>query len=324
METQQGFDPSTTEVSRRRLFQTAGVVLMGSIMARRLIEPSGGFDHGDDTDSRTAELENAAGATLEVFDGPVTPLSASELTDTPLLGPDTSQFNMIGNDIKSGLLDPNQLIRDGYRYWLARASTGMREDILFKHARERAKDSNILFGAYHWQHPDLPARDQADLHAEILDRTGGVDGLLHVLDVENVPHTDNSPSIDKVNDYIDQFRKNIKTGRLILYTARYVWKGHLGDPAAPEGTELWYAYPFQTPGLNVTTPQDAQANIERPSDQNDPMRDPYYALNGYAYPLMRQYTASATIDGIPKPLDMNASFVPEHRLYEMAGLRPKQ
>lgn len=297
----------------------------------------------------TKESEEVEGIFMpqrqELVSGPVA-LNPADLTSTPLYGPDTSRVQVDGETL-TGLLDARRMIAEGFSYHLAKAtrgdgSYGVHHDPLFEFSRREAADAGLLLGAYHFlEHGN--ATVQCDKYFDRLEATGGIDGLLHIIDVESYPNEagvrENS-TYDDVLEYVDRY-KQITSGasRLIIYSASWFWGdvdeyGELGNPPAPEGTELWWCRLIRGQNANpVVTKDQLDPLVSRPSDADDPWRTEQ--LGTWQYPAFRQLTFNGLMqqfDGSPrrtgeqyegtmlKVADMNVSFYPLDKLKAIGGI----
>lgn len=148
----------------------------------------------------------------------------------PVLGIDTSIYNWRGG-VPFGMLP--KLHAKGVRFLVARASIGTQTDPAFEHSRHRGTFRSWVPGGYHYLVEGVDPRAQAETFTAECARTGGIDGLITALDVEddNRPPITNHCTIAQVATWAKVWKDDHPHHQLGLYTNRSSW-GRLGNPDA--------------------------------------------------------------------------------------------
>jgi GH25 family lysozyme M1 (1,4-beta-N-acetylmuramidase) len=163
----------------------------------------------------------------------------------------------------------------GYDFMLCKVTQGLGfEDARWRANRDGARAAGLVPGCYHFLERDSGGR-QARRFAALV---GDPAGHLVALDAET-PGARPDPTYADVLDFADEWRTVSGGHPLLLYTGRWWWVGHLGDPPAPASVAgLWN------------------------SQYNDA---PFAAYGGWQAETIRQHTSAATVPGVAGSCDAN-------------------
>jgi GH25 family lysozyme M1 (1,4-beta-N-acetylmuramidase) len=163
----------------------------------------------------------------------------------------------------------------GYDFMLCKVTQGLGfEDARWRANRDGARAAGLVPGCYHFLERDSGGR-QARRFAALV---GDPAGHLVALDAET-PGARPDPTYADVLDFADEWRTVSGGHPLLLYTGRWWWVGHLGDPPAPADVAgLWN------------------------SQYNDA---PFAAYGGWERETVRQHTSAATVPGVAGSCDAN-------------------
>jgi len=160
----------------------------------------------------------------------------------PVLGIDLSQHNW-RQGVPFGMLP--RLNAMGVRFLFGRASIGTAVDPSFEANRHRGTYRGWVPGGYHYLVDSIEGNRQAATFLNELQRTGGVEGLVTSLDVEddNRPPIKNHPTLKQVKAFVRDFKDAHPQHQLGLYANRSTWT-RLGNPDATDlGFDfVWQAY----------------------------------------------------------------------------------
>src|SRR5262245_18479677 len=140
----------------------------------------------------------------------------------------------------------------------------------------RAKAAGLVAGAYHFLLSTHSGADQARFFVDTVNRSGGFEGLLPVVDVDR-PASGAGPSYRQILDFASRFKQLVPNHPLFVYTNRDYWVNVLGNPNGVGIGPLVNARWATTPG-------------------------PLYG--GWTRWTLWQYTDHATSPGIARPCDM--------------------
>lgn len=160
----------------------------------------------------------------------------------PVLGIDLSEHNWRGG-VPFGMLP--KLNAKGVRFLIGRASIGTRVDPSFEPNRHRGTFRSWVPGGYHYLVDSIDPKDQAETFIGECRRTGGMEGLITVLDVEddNRPPILNHPSLKAVRSWAREFKDAHPHHQLGVYSNQATWF-RLGNPDVTDlGFDfVWNAY----------------------------------------------------------------------------------
>jgi GH25 family lysozyme M1 (1,4-beta-N-acetylmuramidase) len=148
----------------------------------------------------------------------------------PIVGIDISEYQWRAG-IPFGMLP--RLNARGVRFLIARATIGTRPDPSFAPNRHRGTFRSWVPGGYHYLVDSIDPLAQEDAFSDECRRTGGIDGLLTALDVED---DNRGPILNRVKlrdvaAWAKRWKDNHPLHQLILYTNLATW-GRLGNPDA--------------------------------------------------------------------------------------------
>lgn len=148
----------------------------------------------------------------------------------PIVGIDLSQYNW-PKGVPFGMLP--RLHAKGVRFLIGRATIGTRPDPSFAPNRHRGTFRSWVPGGYHYLVDSVDPKAQADAFSDECARTGGIDGLLTALDVEddNRGPILNRVKLSQVAAWAKAWKDDHPRHQLILYTNLATW-GRLGNPDA--------------------------------------------------------------------------------------------
>lgn len=146
----------------------------------------------------------------------------------PIVGIDLSVHNW-RRGVPFGML--GRLHGMGVRFLFARASIGTEVDPSFDANRHRGTFRSWVPGGYHYLVDSVPGDRQAATFVGEIQRTGGIEGLVTSLDVEddNQPPIRNHVSMRQVEAFVRTFKDAHPKHRLGLYANRSTWN-RLGNP----------------------------------------------------------------------------------------------
>lgn len=237
--------------------------------------------------------------------------------DTPRLGLDTANVN-------GRVVDAHDAFTRGLRLSLHKVSQGTSFiDSLWVPNHAAARKAGFRWvGGYHFLEAGRGAA-QAAAYARALAKANDF-RVFHIVDVE-LQNSHVGPSYADVLDYCTEheriFGYRMVDGRKvagILYTGAWYWKGHLGNPRAPEGWLLWDSDyvggrggPFAIFG-QLKPGQDAGVGVTP---------DLFAAYGGWTVQtrFARQFTSSASAGGL-SPVDCSATWASAAELDELAGI----
>lgn len=153
-----------------------------------------------------------------------------------------------------------------------------------------ARDAGMIVGAYHFAHRGDPG--QADWYVNhVADQWGGVEGIIHMLDVEQEA-SGKSPNIDDVRTFASRFRELTNNHPLTIYSGTWYWRDTIGNPKDTCGAHLVDARYVNGAG----DPRQIVKNVT-----------PGYWVpyGGWQQPLLRQFTCNARVPGEPFPVDVS-------------------
>lgn len=151
-----------------------------------------------------------------------------------LTGPDASRHQ--------GVVDWRQVKAAGHAFGIVKLTDG----VVYAHVDwgrtnlPQVKAAGLVPGAYHWLYGPRDPVAQARVYVDEVNRLGGFDGLLPVVDVE-VDEDGTHPTHAQVLAFCAEWHRLVPDRTLIVYTGRWFWRGILGDPPAPPGTVLWHS-----------------------------------------------------------------------------------
>lgn len=129
-----------------------------------------------------------------------------------------------------------RLARAGVRFVTARASIGLATDPSFQENRHRTTFRGWPPGGYHYLSSEPDAKAQADVFMGELARTGGVEGLRTICDVE--ADSGGLPSLRAIRLFADRFHDQHPAHMLGLYSRASIWAQY----GNPDITDLGYDY----------------------------------------------------------------------------------
>ncbi|GAB4417671.1 MAG: hypothetical protein Kow002_04170 [Anaerolineales bacterium] len=148
-----------------------------------------------------------------------------------------------------------KLVRgDGIRFAFMKATEGTAyEDDTFPKNWKDAKSVGILRGAYHFFHPNMDAKKQADLFIKYVKKTNDLGELPPVLDLEVQDNQPNSVIISRAKTWLDQVEQEFGK-RPIIYSSPGFLKYQFselggGPPAWTKNYDLWIANYEPSPWL---------------------------------------------------------------------------
>ena len=147
-----------------------------------------------------------------------------------------------------GVIDWPAVRRAGHAFAILKAtdSTSYQYIGWFRENFPRARAAGLVPGAYHF----LTRADgaaQARYYVAEVQRAGGFDGTLAVVDVET--NVDRShPSIDTARAFAAEFRRLVPGHPLVVYTGRWFWDGILRNPHGADLGPLWHSAYGAQPG----------------------------------------------------------------------------
>lgn len=146
----------------------------------------------------------------------------------PVIGIDLSEYNW-RQGVPFGMLP--RLNAKGVRFLIARATIGTRTDPSFAPNRHRGTFRSWVPGGYHYLTDGADPNAQADAFSEACRTTGGIDGLLTALDVEddNTGPVLNHCTVKDVAQWAKRWRDDHPRHQLILYANLATWL-RLGNP----------------------------------------------------------------------------------------------
>lgn len=146
----------------------------------------------------------------------------------PVVGIDLSEHNW-RRGVPFGML--GRLHSQGVRFLFARASIGTVVDAAFDANRHRGTFRSWVPGAYHYLVQGIDGGNQEATFSAELSRTGGIEGLVTSLDVEddNQPPWLNHPTMKQVEDFVRAFKDDHPRHQLGLYSNQATWH-RLGNP----------------------------------------------------------------------------------------------
>lgn len=153
-----------------------------------------------------------------------------------LSGIDTSSYQ--------GLINWPVAIRNGIQFAAVKATEGTGyQDVYFPKSWEALFHAGIPRLAYHYLHPSISGKRQADylhyyVHGHGRFREG--DGVL--LDLEATDGESPAEVILCAEEFVEQARRGISK-QVVLYTGPWFWAGVLGNPSSPllRSCPLWVA-----------------------------------------------------------------------------------
>jgi GH25 family lysozyme M1 (1,4-beta-N-acetylmuramidase) len=152
--------------------------------------------------------------------------------------------------------------------------------------------AGLVPGAYHWLRAGpngelRDARGQARYFRSII---GPPDGLLCALDVESLRNSNgaliSAPRIDSVRAFADEWRTLSGGHPLIVYTGRWYWVDHIGNPTGVDIGPLWHSE-YETSAGEVA---------------DGPELDNYGKWPGCTF---WQYTSGGSVPGVSGSCDVN-------------------
>ena len=174
-----------------------------------------------------------------------------------------------------GTIDWTRVAAAGHDFAICKVSQGLG----FADGRWRAnlaglRRTLLVGGGYHF----LERGDGAAQARRFRSLLGDPAGLLAALDAET-PGAKADPAYADVNAFCGEWYRITRGHPLLVYTGRWWWVGHLGDPPKPPLTAgLWN------------------------SQYNDKPFDPY---GGWAAETIRQYTSAGQVPGVAGACDVN-------------------
>jgi lysozyme len=152
-----------------------------------------------------------------------------------------------------------------------------------------------VIGAYHFLRTAWTVQDQVSYFLEALG--GSPKGLLIQLDVETAADGTKA-GVGAVGRWLDEWRARTDNYPVIMYTGRWYWQDHLGDPDG-RGLKvpLWHSR-----YLPATVP----SGTVREMFPHVPQSYWSVAFGGWTSPTILQFTSSGRVQGIQGNVDLNA------------------
>lgn len=146
---------------------------------------------------------------------------------------EVSRSCLVGDSVKGvdvsyyqGSIDWNLLKRSGIEFAFIRVSDGTKKvDPRFEENWRKAKNANMIRGAYQFFRPNQDPKEQAKLFLKITDEVGGIEyeDLPPVIDIETISNVSNEVAINNIGKWIKYIENN--TGKTpIIYTGPYFWE----------------------------------------------------------------------------------------------------
>lgn len=154
----------------------------------------------------------------------------------------------------------------------------------FKENAPRVKSAGLVLGAYHFLRTGDGAAE-ARYFVSTVDAVDGFGGVIAVLDVETAADG-SQPMIQHVQAFANEFGRLVPGHPLVIYTGRWYWVGHMGNPHGSYLGPLWHSE-------YVTT----QAGLA-----DGPEGDRYGGWDGCT---LWQWTSSGSCPGISGHCDLN-------------------
>lgn len=191
-----------------------------------------------------------------------------------------------------GEVDFNAYRAAGYHFGIIKCTEGTKYAYIdwFRRHFPKLKASGLVPGVYHFLRAGEAAA-QARYFVSEVNRLGGFNGVLAVLDVETAANG-TKPTISDVRAFATEFKRIVPNHTLIIYTGRWYWVGHMGNPRGSDIGPLWHSE-YET----------TQAEIN-----DGPEVDNY---GGWSAATIWQYTST--------PIDKNLFYGTTTQLRALAG-----
>lgn len=214
-----------------------------------------------------------------------------------LTGPDCSRHQ--------GLVDWTAVARAGHSFGFIKATDGVTYRwVDWFHANlPKVKAAGLVPGAYHFLLDHHPGAAQARYYVTEVNRSGGFDGVVPIVDIEREADG-TTPRFEHLVDFVAEFDRLVPGRPILIYTGRWYWVGVLGDP--PGGWALGPLWHSEYDGL---TPLDADV-------ANGPELEHY---GGWTDCLVWQHTSSGVCPGIASRCDLNLFYGDRAALLALAG-----
>lgn len=200
----------------------------------------------------------------------------------PITGLDASRHQ--------GLIHWPSVAGAGHTFAFLKATDGIRYAYVnwFHQNRRHAYASGLTVGAYHFLLDHYHGADQARFYVQEVNRSGGFNGIVPILDVEREADG-TTPGIRQVREFVDEFRRLVPGRQILIYTGRWYWVGVIGNPHGADLGPLWHS---EYDGIS---PIDADV-------RNGPELDRY---GGWSDCLVWQHTSSGLCPGVSTRCDLN-------------------
>ena len=208
-----------------------------------------------------------------------------------LTGPDCSRHQ--------GYVDWTAVARAGHSFAIIKATEGTSYAYTgwYRANAPRVVSAGLTLGAYHF----LRTSDPGAQARYFVDTVGDFKNVIAVVDVETAANG-SKPQIHHVRSFADSFHALVPGHPLLVYTGRWYWVGHMGDPHGADIGPLWHSE-YETTQAEVN---------DGPEGAN------YGGWNGAT---IWQWTSSGSCPGVAGRCDLNIFYGTHDDLAVLAGAK---
>jgi len=183
-----------------------------------------------------------------------------------------------------GVVDYNAVKRAGHTFAFIKATEGTSYSYVdwYKTNAPKVRAAGLIFGAYHFLRADRDPAAQARYYVQTV---GNFNGVVAILDVETAANG-TMPLIQHVRAWVTEFRRLVPNKPLVIYTGRWYWVGHMGNPPGSDLGPLWHSE-YETTSAEVA---------------DGPELDNY---GGWPGCTIWQYTSTGRCPGVAGNCDLN-------------------